>query len=224
MHTEQRMERCWKQIGVYGDASCSLLPKYTHCRHCEQYAKVAKSLFDRIVPGDDLLETTAQLAGGKETLQVAKVSLLIFRVLTEWLALPTQFLEGVLDPRPVHVVPFRSNGVFTGLVNVNGELLPCFSVADLLQLSAEPAGKRPQDSCRRQRMVVFGKDRKRYVFPVDEILGVRKLPLDGMTRPPSTLDRSHETFTRGVVQLDSKAIGWLDEQKLHSGLEGSLAP
>lgn len=220
----QISERCWRQIGVYGDASCGALSEYIHCRHCEQYARIAKSLFDRLVQDDELASTTAELAGGSETLPVARVSLLIFRILTEWLALPTQFIEGVLDPRPVHVVPFRSNRVFTGLVNVNGELLPCFSVTDLLRLSAEPVGDHGQDSCRTQRMVVFEMNGELYVLPVDEVLGVHKLPLERMTKPPSTLDRSQETFTRGVIQLDSKAIGWLDEQKLHSALEGSLAP
>jgi chemotaxis-related protein WspD len=217
------MERCWKTIGIRGNASCSLLPKHGHCRHCEQYARVAKSLLDREIPGDELREATVQLAGGKPPLPVTRVSLLIFRIRAEWLAVPTQFLQEVLDPRPIHVVPFRSNKVFTGLVNVNGELLPCFSVADLLQLSTEPADKLPAENSRPSRLVVFEKEGRRFVFPVDEILGVRRLALEGMVHPPSTLGKSPGTFTRGVVELEGKAIGWLEEQKLYSGLEGSLA-
>jgi chemotaxis-related protein WspD len=217
-------EPCWKRIGVRGDASCEHLARYGHCRNCDEYARIAKSLFDREVPCDELRETTIQLAGDQPAKPGTTVSFLVFRIQTEWLALPTQYFQEVVDPRTIHVVPFRSNQVFKGLVNINGELLPCFSVGDLLQLAPEPGDEPARQGRKSGRLVVFAKDRKRYVFPAHEILGVRQLALDVMDAPPSTLGRCTETFTRRVMELEDRAIGWLDEEKLCSALERSLAP
>ena len=64
------------------------------------------------------------------------VSVLIFRLGEEWLAFRTQAIAEVTTPRPVHRVPHRSNQVFVGLVNLQGQVQLCVSLHGLLGVSA----------------------------------------------------------------------------------------
>ena len=62
---------------------------------------------------------------------------MIFRVGTEWLALPAAAIQEVSNLRPVHRVPHRTSGVLLGVVNVRGELLICVSLARVFGIESE---------------------------------------------------------------------------------------
>ncbi len=213
---------CWKKIGIYGDSSCARLPEHGHCRNCDEYSSAAKSLFDREVPSEELRTWTEQLAQVKQKQLLQTVSVVVLRVKSEWLALPIQYFQEAFDPRPVHSVPFRTNEVFRGLVNVNGELLPCISLANLLRLTdgqEASTGRRKSPG----RMVVVDKGKDRFVFAADEVLGVRQFAPELILKPPSTLAKCPESFSRGVIEIEAKTIGWLDEEKLAAAVRGSLS-
>ena len=61
---------------------------------------------------------------------------LIFRLGPEWLAFRTQTIAEVTTPRPVHRVPHRTNEVFLGLVNLQGQVQLCVSLHGLLGVAA----------------------------------------------------------------------------------------
>jgi len=213
---------CWKKIGIYGDSSCARLPEHGHCRNCDEYSAAAKSLFDREVPSEELRTWTEQLAQVKQQQILQMVSVVVLRVKSEWLALGIQYFQEAFDPRPVHTVPFRSNEVFRGLVNVNGELVPCISLAHLLRLADEPEAR----ADRRHspgRMVVVDKGKDRFVFAADEVLGVRQFAPELMLKPPSTLSKCPESVSRGVIEIEAKTVGWLDENKLAAAVRGSFS-
>jgi len=214
---------CWKEIGVFGDSSCERLEEYGHCRNCEEYSLLARTLFDRAIPPGELEEWTQQLAGEKQVAVEETVSLLVFRVRTEWLALPTLCFQEALDLRPVHVVPFRTSKIFRGLVNVNGELLPCVSLGDLLRLSDETGAKSGETKVRPRMIVVtMGKNTERFVFAVDEVLGVRQVCPAKALKVPMSLSKCPTSMTQGVIQLEGKSVGWLDDEKFKASLQGSL--
>ncbi len=216
-------ERCWKTIGVFGDRSCERLQRHRHCRNCEAYSEAAKSLFDREVPDEELRTWTRQLAEGKQVEIAGSVSVLMFRVRAEWLALPTEHFKEVVEVRSVHPVPFRSNQVLLGLVNINGELVPCVSLVHLLHLEEEtPTGDDARKA--RQRLVVVERNRQRFVVPVDEILGVRRISMEQVERAPATVTKSPVALNRGIFEVEGKAIGWLDEDRFFAALEESLNP
>ncbi len=217
-------ERCWKSIGVFGDRSCERLQRHRHCRNCEAYSEAAKSLFDREVPDEELRTWTKQLAEGKEVEVAGSVSVLMFRVRAEWLALPTEHFKEVVDIRPVHPVPFRSNQVLLGLVNINGELVPCVSLVHLLRLEDETSAGNADARKGRQRMVVVERNKQRFVVPVDEILGVRRISMEHVERAPATVTKSPAALNRGIFEVEDKAIGWLDEDRFFAALEESLNP
>ncbi len=62
------------------------------------------------------------------------LSVLVFRLGKEWLALPTIFFKEVMHRRPVHRIPHRSSKILLGIVNLNGELKLYVALHELLQI------------------------------------------------------------------------------------------
>ena len=175
---------CWNHIGVSGDRTCPELSSFIHCRNCPVFAAAARTFFDRPAPEGYLADWSLWLArsvgrnaGEKQgdegenepQSHEEKVSVLIFRLGTEWLAFHTRTVAEVTTPRPVHRVPHRTNEVFLGLVNLQGQVQLCVSLHGLLGVTvvSTPA-----------RLVVLH-DRNRaesWVFAADEVLGVQHVP------------------------------------------------
>ncbi len=222
---------CWNHIGVSGDRSCPELSSFVHCRNCPVFAIAAQTFFDRPAPEGYLAEWACLLAqvdgvdppadtGGEHDDDARSsgegVSALIFRLGEEWLAFRTQNIAEVTTLRPVHRVPHRSNQVFIGLVNLQGQVQLCMSLHGLLSVSApsEPA-----------RLVVLH-DRERqetWAFPADEVLGVHRLPRSQWRGVPSTLVNPAVGFSQAVLSWKGRSIGFLDEQRVFTALR-SLGP
>jgi chemotaxis-related protein WspD len=213
--------RCWKQIGVFGDFSCPKLVGIVHCRNCAEYNKAGRSLFDREISGEFLKEWTDNLTGAKEVEALDSISVIVFRIKNEWLAYRALYLQETTNIRPVHRVPLRTNNVFKGVVNINGELLLCVSLADILEYAPEE-NVEMADIMIYKRMVVVNKGGDRYVFPVDEILGIYRISLCDLKEPPVTLSKSPATLIEGVFNLSQKKVGLLAEDKLINSLKRSL--
>jgi len=215
------MVKCWKEIGVLGDCSCPKLFELVHCRNCKEYNKAGRRLFDREVSEDILKEWTENLIGAKEKEALDTISVIVFRIKDEWLAYKTLYLQETTDISPVHRIPLRTNNVLKGVTNINGELLLCVSIADLMEYSVEETRK-DIDTTIYERMIVVSKDGERYVFPVDEILGVYRISLSDVKEPPVTLTKAPQTLIDGVFDLDEKKVGLLGENKLVDSFKRSL--
>ncbi len=222
---------CWNQIGVSGDRSCPELNSFIHCRNCPVFTIAAQAFFDRPAPAGYLAEWSRWLAqvddvdpradtGGLHEDDARspdeEVSALIFRLGEEWLAFRTQAIAEVTTPRPVHRVPHRSNQVFVGLVNLQGQVQLCVSLHGLLGVSgpSEPV-----------RLVVL-RDRDRqenWAFLADEVLGVHRLPRSHWRGVPSTLVNPAVGFSQAVWSWKGRSIGFLDERRVFTALR-SLGP
>ena len=64
-------------------------------------------------------------------------TVVIFRIGTEWLALPTGIFQEVVDQCVVRTLPHRRGGILRGLVNVRGELLLCVALGAVLGLEKD---------------------------------------------------------------------------------------
>src|SRR5262245_11267233 len=128
------MHDCWNRIGVQGDQSCPELVQHVHCRNCPVYAQAAVTLLEKESPPDYIAEWTGYVAMPAGKSDPDRRSILIFRIGTEWLGLPSHIVKEVAEHRAVHSVPHRRRGVLTGLVNIRGELLVCISLAHVLGL------------------------------------------------------------------------------------------
>ncbi len=220
---QQTAPACWKTIGVVGDRSCPRLAEAGHCRNCPEYARAGRRLFDRAIP-PGLREAWAQaLAGAKESDIPGAVSVVAFRIGEEFLALKTGVFVKALEPRTVHRVPFRTHRIFLGIVNIDGALLPCLSVAEILGVSAPGPRVTPADSRRYRRLMVVGRDGARCAFPVDDVLGVSRVPPNRFVNPPPTVSRSAAALTAKVFPLGDWSVGLLDDVKLFEAFKESLA-
>ena len=176
------VDNCWDRIGVGGDQSCPQLAEHAHCRNCPVFAAAAQTFFDRPAPADYLAEWTTVLARRQPPVNRDLLSMVIFRLHDEWLALATACLVEVTPLRPVHRVPQRSNLVFVGVVNIRGQLHLCVSLHGVLGIQpadAGPAALNASDTERtvgRQRLMVIEHRGGRWVFAVDEVLGVESVP------------------------------------------------
>jgi len=220
VHSPKDDPGCWKVVGTSGDNSCPQLPLRGHCRNCSEYASAGRSLFDRNIPDDYLLQWTEIIAREKESEPTDLVSVIVFRVRSEWLALKTMYFQEITENRIVHSVPHRTNKTFRGMVNVGGELLLCLSAADILGLGDEFEEQVDQNKYR--RMVVVKHAGRRFVFAVEEVLGVHRFAPKQLQKTPATISKSSVVFTKGIFNLEERNVGLLDEEAFFDALSSSF--
>jgi chemotaxis-related protein WspD len=221
---------CWSHIGVSGDRTCPELSTFIHCRNCPVFATAARAFFDRRAPEGYLAGWSRWLAksgrdegdegsGDDENegqSHEERVSVLIFRLGPEWLAFRTQTVAEVTTPRPIHRVPHRTNEVFLGLVNLQGQVQLCISLHGLLGVAS---------MSNPTRLVVL-RDRNRaesWAFAADEVLGVQHVPRGRWRGVPSTLANPTVGFSQAVLSWKERSIGLLDEERVFMALR-SLEP
>ena len=220
---EARPKDCWREIGISGDLSCPRLTECVLCRNCQEYTRAGNQLFEREIPEEFRDEWTADLEVPSETDAKEQVSVIIFRIGSEWLALKTASVERTVGMRAVHCVPHRSNNVFKGIVNVNGELLLSMSPTDLPEMGGSPAEDGPAGGRAFERMLVSRLEGERYVFPVDEVLGAYRLSRERFYDPPATLSKSPISLVESVLDFEGKRVVLLDESRFHRALKRGLA-
>jgi chemotaxis-related protein WspD len=208
---------CWRRIGVQGDRSCPELAQYVHCRNCPVFEDAARAFFERQAPEGYLDEWARRLAEPVPRTEVSEISVLIFRLRDEWLALETNVLVEVALPKPIHKIPHRSNEVLLGLVNVRGQLLLCVSLPGLLDI--EPSAEAIRSGLGATSRLVVVQDRAdRWAFHAEEVAGVHRLPRAQLHAVPSTLANTAVSFSQAVFSWNDRSVGSLDAQRVFSAL------
>ncbi|MBA4186475.1 MAG: chemotaxis protein [Planctomycetaceae bacterium] len=202
-------ETCWNRIGVRGDRSCPELVKVTHCHNCPVFAAAGRRFLDAPSPSDYLDEWTVRLADPDNRAATDQISVLVFRLGDEWLALPVGVLVEVTRPRVPHRVPHRG-GLLAGMVNIRGELHLCVRL-DLL-LGVAIAGERHSEQ--NPRLIVVRRESEGWAFSADEVDQVHRVPGHSLTPPAPTLSRALTKLTRGVFTLGTRPVGLLDDQRV----------
>jgi chemotaxis-related protein WspD len=219
------IDDCWNRIGITGDATCPELRTHIHCRSCPVFATAARAFFDRPAPEGYLADCTQLLAHEKQAAREDHLTVLLFRLSSEWLALIAKTLAEVSHPRPVHRIPHNNSAALSGLVSVRGQLLPCLSLHRLLEvdvadgeLESEASSGGHQASA---RLVVMEKEGERWAFHADEVRGVQSVWQSQLRAVPSTLSKIASSHVRSVFSWSDQSVGLLDELRLFSAL-GSL--
>ncbi len=211
---------CWDDIGVQGDATCPELQQVIHCRNCPIYFKAGVQLLDRPLLPEYRRAWTKHFAQERKLASPARHSALLFRVNSEWLALPTAAFQEVAERRPVHSLPHRQQGIVLGLANVRGELLICISLGHLLGLVRGPLHETPRETY--ARLLVAQWDGQRFVFPVEEVRGVLRFETPELQEPPAILAKSRLSYTQSILQWQDRLVGLLDADLLFSSLNRRL--
>lgn len=208
---EDSNESCWNSIGVWGNSSkrCPKLAEMTHCRNCQVFITAGSDLLNREFPHGYMDEWTEIIAQKKEARNNNTISIIIFRIGRELLALRSAIFREIINPRPVHWIPHRSNDVLSGLTNVHGELQLCFSLKALIGNNDTEVA---DDSA--AKMLVIQNNGECWVFPVDHVLGVFRCSDSDTQNVPVTVSKASGTFTKKVIFCDQREVGLLDDELL----------
>jgi chemotaxis-related protein WspD len=227
--TAHRLDRaaiddCWNRIGVRGDGSCPELKQHVHCRNCPVYSAGAAQLLDADVPDGYFADRTAHVAEAAHVEEVDDTrSVVIFRVASEWLALPTSVVIEVANLLPIHSLPHRQNGVVLGLASVRGELLVCVSLSHVVAGEPLAAAKHGSGATAYRRLLVIRREAVRLVCPVDEVHGIHRFHPRELKGVPTTVAKATVTYSTALLPWQGHSVGTLDDQLLFYTLKRSLA-
>lgn len=211
--TEEWEDRCWNRIGIGGDRSCPRLEDHIHCRNCPVFARQGRRLLDREPPAGYIEEWTDILAPSKEQEPTGTVSVVVFRIGHEWLAFKTEFFQEIAGMRTVRTIPLTGTEILRGLVNINGELLLCVSLAALLGIERTGDPK---------RLLVMGLQGQRWTFPVEEVFGLYRMVEDSLEEAPVTLTKAAVNHSAGLFSCQDRRVAMLDWQLVSSTLKRSI--
>ena len=223
MNDEKTIDDCWNRIGVRGDGACPELTLHVHCRNCPVYSAAATGVLDADAPASYLAERTAHFARPAHADKGEMQSVVIFRVASEWLALPTSVVVEVANLLPVHSLPHRSNGVVLGLASVRGELLVCVSLGHVV--GAEPldaAWSKELSKTTYRRLLVIRRDGVRVGCPVDDVFGLHRFHAAELRNVPVTVAKATVTYSTALLPWRGHSVGALDDQLLFYTLKRSL--
>jgi chemotaxis-related protein WspD len=212
---------CWNEVGVWAAAAtCPLLAQVIHCHNCEVFAGAGRGLLDQPPPAGYVAAWTRELSTTKPQTEDARVSLFVFRIGAEWLALPTGVIAEVAGMLPVRTIPHRSGALLAGMVNVRGELSLCFSMKTLLGIDVdEERQARTASQLVQPRMIVLRADDGRWVFAADEVWGIFRTSDDAMRDAPVTISRDAAAHVRGLIGWEHGDISCLDPKLLFATLQ-----
>ena len=192
----------------------------------DEYAGVADELREQELPAEFIAEWTRHFARELPAPEGEMQSALIFRVGTEWLALPTTVFEEVASMRTVHSLPHRRGGRVLGVTNVRGELLICISLGDLLGIQKaelpSPSARQASGDAR-QRLLVLSREKRRIAIPVDEVHGTHRFSKRATREAPATVALATTSYTRVMFDWQDKSVGCIDAELLFYSIDRSLA-
>ncbi|WP_064749842.1 chemotaxis protein CheW [Lysobacter firmicutimachus] len=157
-------------------------------------------LLERAPQAQDLREATALAAAHGAGQAMLSGSAFLFRLGGEWLGLDSAVVDEVIEPRVVHSLPHRRDGLVRGLVNVRGRLTVCVALESLFQLDAAHT-----DARARRRLVVLALHDQRLAFEADEVHGSHRYDPAERLPVPSTVAHSTSRFSTGVLNWQGGA-------------------
>jgi chemotaxis-related protein WspD len=164
----------------------------------------------------DLDHATAALAAPLDERSRSRISLLVMRAGGEMLAILAGEAAKVVVASTIHRVPHRSNKIFRGLSNHDGELLLCMSIEAALGVPA-PAKRE------RSILVVAEQGRERWAFEVDAIVGVADVDEGSLRAPPMTISSAKSGCARALARIEEGEAVVLDIHSLFSIFRGATS-
>ena len=158
------------------------------------------TLLNRATPAEYIANWTSHRAESEEAGKANACSAIVFRLRSEWFALPTKLIDEIAESRPIHPVPHQRNASILGLVNVRGELVICVSLARMMGAIDFDGPAPPSDRGRwrpHERLIVIAHDTGRIAFPVDQVQRTQRFD-------PSRSQRRAGRDRPGFIQLHDR--------------------
>jgi len=218
-----KINDCWNTIGVWrsGSEKCEKLDDVTHCYNCSIYADAGRSLLNRPAPEGYGVEWADVLATEKQEKCKNSVSAVVFRLGSEWLALPVNMINEITLLRNIYDIPHNKNKKIRGMVNIRGELIVCMSLGYLLGVD-KPDEDLIDEEHSINRLIMIREKNGYVVFPVSEIDGIIYYNPEQLVAAPDTVRNSKLNFIKGVANFNEKNIGCIDHQTLVNNIASTL--
>lgn len=189
-------------------------------------------LLDRPLTDEALAEQTKRVAQPIETARRHTATVVVFELGGERLAWPAGQVARVTGQVRQHSIPHRTNNVFRGICNIDGELVLYANLGSLLRIEAAPAkepetGRDEEDedetgqTCQRRTLVVGNRD-QRWAFPVDAVHGVIHVDPDHVQAPPMTVERALVRYTESLLVVAGTHTALLNTQRVTAGFMASV--
>lgn len=189
-------------------------------------ASAVAQLLGRAPDSQALRRATGEVAAKADDLRSLTRSLFVFRLGGEWLGLPAAIVDEVLEPRAIHSLPHRREGLVRGLVNVRGQLTVCVALESLLQIDGArtDAQRSPANaaSVLSRRLVVLSLHEQRLAFESDEVHGAHRYDPALVGEVPGTVALASAAFSTGVLAMESRSVGLLDDGLVVSAINRRL--
>lgn len=215
-------DKCWRQIGAWGNQTCQELETHVHCHNCPVYVESGRHLFYQQAPEGYLEDWGEVLALEHDESEQSLQSVMVFQVGDEWMALDTLRFVEVSPPRRPHRIPHLKQPGFLGIVNLRGRLLLCLSLASLLDIPSATVVENNDSDEGKSKLIIIEKDGERWAAVVNQIEGIHRFSPEDVTSPPVTVLKAANTFTKGVITMGERKVAWLDEELLFHHLKSNL--
>jgi chemotaxis-related protein WspD len=219
------LDDCWNKVGVWGNKTtrCPKLKDVIHCRNCEIYSIAGRTVLERKIPDKYEEKWAAVYSKSKKEKISGTESITIFRLGSEWMALPTKIIEEITDVKEVHSLPHQRSSILKGLMNLRGQMSICVSLGQLLEI--EKYQNKNQDVRNRtyERIIAINHNNSSFVFLVSEVKSTYRLHPNELKEPHSMLALAKGTFTKGILSWQGQDVAYLDAELLFYSLDKKLA-
>jgi chemotaxis-related protein WspD len=172
-------------------------------------------------------EWAAILRREKERAPEETLSLLVFRLHSEWFAIATTAVEGIYELSAVHSIPHSKSPLLNGVVNIKGRLQLCIALDALLEIEGgdDEVGADVfvcDAGIIHSRLVGIEHAGDKWYFPVDEVVGVMQVVPDQLGNVPATVQKSDVNFLKGLFNYHGDTIAYLDTDLVFAALSRAV--
>lgn len=209
---------CWSTIGVWGGAQekCDRLSEVVHCRNCEVFSMAGRGVFESKPPAGYLSEWQEKISKEKTEREKGDVGVMVFRLGKEWLSLPAENFQEIVEERNIHKIPHNEGLHILGIVNIGGEINTCYSLMNLLKID-EDVNKKEGGL---ERLIVIVINGDRFVLPVCEVSGLARYSSNDLLQTPAALGKKMGTYLLGMFKIQKRQVAALNVEQIYRGLEG----
>jgi chemotaxis-related protein WspD len=217
----KKIDNCWSTIGVWSNAheKCDRLTEVIHCRNCDVFSMAGRGVFESRPPIDYLGEWQKKISNEKEEREKGDVGAMVFRLGKEWLSLPVEYLQEIVEERNVHKIPHNEGIHILGIVNIGGEINTCYSLMNLLKID-EDFDKNKGEL---RRLIVIVINGERYVLPVCEVSGMARYSSSDLLPTPTELGNKMGAYLLGMFKIENRQVAALNIEQIYRGFEGVRA-
>lgn len=167
-------------------------------------------MHNKEIPPSFIEENTKKYSELPEEKPADLKSYVVFRLGELWLAIATKFFFESFEELYIHIVPFKSDEIVKGLVNVHGELIIALDIRHWI----EETKSSEKISSAGPRFLQLGRGSSRFILVADEVKGTIEIESAKIEKLPSAIVDSDENIFKQRFMYSNKFVYIIDEEKM----------